>query len=172
MRLKRGLSWAFFLLLAVQSMGTYPTFALMQKRIRSEVKAQIKAGIPESELVGFTWSEIESEIRWSKPEKEFWYRGTPYDVIRWDGGRVICFPDIKERGLFAVLDQALYGEDFAKTPSRGLLAVAGQFFFASYTPSPVVALAPVFRSPVAHDWGYLEPSSTLGFRKLDRPPMS
>ncbi len=87
------------------------SFKLRQHSIRSEVKAMIKNGAPDSLRYNFFIDDIENdpEFTWIH-SKEFRYRGDMYDILSkktTEDGRVLthCIRDVKESGLFAELDR-------------------------------------------------------------------
>lgn len=93
--------------------GHFGLFKAKQYQARKEIKAIIKAGVPDSLRVDFYLDEIESDPNlfiWIH-SKEFRYKGQMYDVVseREENGRLIvsCIHDIKESGLFADLDQMI-----------------------------------------------------------------
>ncbi len=101
------------LLLGFQSAGFLLIFKVQQLLIRREMKAQIKAGIPDDQLVLLRFPKT-GEADFSRPhwligEKEFRYQGKMYDVVRrlesGDTTFYYCIPDEKESRLFANLDE-------------------------------------------------------------------
>ncbi|NVK26396.1 MAG: hypothetical protein HWE14_00060 [Flavobacteriia bacterium] len=123
-------------LMLIQCFGVYPIFRTIRHNIQSEVKASIKAGIPEEDLVSFHFQAIQGEIRWTKPSKEFSYQGEMYDVIRWEvceGDSVVyCFADVAESGLFARLNEMVNEQGYGNDEHPGVLANAIKVFFASF----------------------------------------
>ena len=79
--------------------------------MRKEIKKQIKEGVPEDELTIIKQtSENFDELVWIKPNKEFTYKGTMYDVVRktieYNGDVTYhCINDKQETTLFVNLDE-------------------------------------------------------------------
>jgi predicted nucleic acid-binding Zn ribbon protein len=93
--------------------GHFGLFKAKQYKARKEIKAMIKAGVPDSLRVNFYLDEIQSEPKlfiWIH-SKEFRYKGQMYDVVseKEENGRVVlsCIHDVKESGLFADLDNMI-----------------------------------------------------------------
>jgi len=93
--------------------GHFGLFKVKQYKARKEIKAIIKAGVPDSLRVNFYLDEIQSDSKsfvWIH-SKEFRYQGQMYDVVSEfeENGRVVlsCIHDVKESGLFADLDQMI-----------------------------------------------------------------
>ena len=107
----------FLLLLIFQSTGYYLYFKVQQHQVRYEIKQQIKAGVPESELVllkiPLSTQENRNEFR-SIHSREFRYLGKMYDIIRQEqhGGTTwfYCLCDEKETRLFTRLDEQVKKE--------------------------------------------------------------
>jgi hypothetical protein len=88
-------------------------FKWQQFKVRKEIKAAIKAGVPDSLKVQFYLDELEAnptQITWIH-SKEFRYKGEMYDIVSKQvlNGRVLlsCIHDVKESGLFAALDEMI-----------------------------------------------------------------
>lgn len=164
----------FTAILVLQCFGVYPVFRAMRTSIQKEVKAQIKAGIPEDQLLSFSFEEIRDQIEWTKPSKEFRYFGGMYDVIRWDviegDSIVVCFADLKERGLFASLDALILQQGYGDTDQPGILFNASKVFFSVYLPGPSLDLSfhrtSGLRKPIP---GITFPTSAYS-SGIDRPP--
>lgn len=100
-------------LLLIQMQGTWLVFKLQQTAIRHEVKQQIKAGVPASDLVVLriakVWEETHNARFEREHSKEFRFHGEMYDIIhsRDEGDTTvyICIHDVKESGLFADLER-------------------------------------------------------------------
>ncbi len=134
-----ALSLLFFM--PFQTAGYLFVFKLQQHEIRQEIKQQIKAGIPEGELVLFKIPKtLASKTRsfWSIPEGELHYNGKRYDVVRQEThGDTIwyyCLADEKETRLFANLDEAVK-HDMNQNPARQqkrerILQLFGPLFFS------------------------------------------
>jgi len=98
--------------------GTWIVFKLQQTAVRYEVKQQIKAGVPKSDLVTLhiakVWEETPNARFEREHSKEFRFDGEMYDIIRsMDEGDTtvyICIHDVKESGLFADLERLIEEE--------------------------------------------------------------
>jgi hypothetical protein len=107
----------FLLLLIFQSTGYYMYMKIQQQHIRYEIKQQIKAGVPEGELVLLkicrSTQENRDEFQYIHSH-EFRYLGKMYDIIRQEshGETTLfyCICDEKETLLFARLDEQVKNE--------------------------------------------------------------
>lgn len=90
-----------FLSFLAPAVTTYVYLRYQKKKVKSEVKAEIFAGIPRDKLVllKFTKPQEKIELDWEH-SKEFEYRGEMYDVveseIKGDTTYYLCFEDKKE----------------------------------------------------------------------------
>ncbi len=115
--MKIATSIVCFFLLMFQSTGYYLYFRIQQQHIRHEIRQQIKAGIPEDELVLL---KIPRSVQENRDEfqrihdHEFRYQGKMYDIIRQENhGEAtwfLCISDEKETLLFARLDEQVKKE--------------------------------------------------------------
>jgi len=145
MRRAVAISLLFFMLL--QAGGYFFVFKLQQHEIRQEIKQQIKAGVPEDELVLFKIPNTSA----GKPrslqhihEGEFRYNGVMYDVTRQEThGDTIwyyCLADEKETQLFANLDESVK-RDMNQNPARQqklerILQLFGSLFLSNHQDFP------------------------------------
>jgi hypothetical protein len=116
---------ALLLFVLLQSAGYLLVFKIQQHAIRHEIKQQIKAGVPEAELVLLKIPKTLEE----KPhptfqrihKREFHYDGKMYDIVRQeshgDTTWYYCLADEKETQLFANLDE-LVKQDMAGNPQH------------------------------------------------------
>jgi heat shock protein HspQ len=104
----------------LQAAGYLFVFKLQQHEIRQEIKQQIKAGVPEGELVLFKLAN-DARPLWIIPDREFRANGGMYDVVRkeihGDTTWYYCISDEKETQLFAHLDEAVQ-RDMNQSPAR------------------------------------------------------
>jgi len=115
---------ALFAFTLFQTAGYFFVFKLQKHDIRQEIKQQIRAGVPEDELVLFkipgTWTENSRSLQHIH-EGEFRYNGVMYDVVRQemrgDTTWYYCLADEKETRLFANLDEAVK-RDMNQNPAR------------------------------------------------------
>lgn len=82
----------------------------MQYRIQKEIGKEIAAGIKDEDLTLIVIPDKgNSEITWTKPEKEFRYKGEMYDVVKtknFPGKKhYYCINDRKEKQLIAGFDK-------------------------------------------------------------------
>ncbi len=110
--MKIASSILFLLLLLFQSTGYFLFFKIQQHQIRHEIKHQMKAGVPETELVllKIPLSTQENRNEFQRiHSKEFRYQGKMFDVVRQenqDGTTwFYCICDEKETLLFSHLDE-------------------------------------------------------------------
>jgi len=126
-----------------QATGWLFIFEIQQCEIRREIKQQIKAGVPEQDLVLLKISrnleEKSNSIFQRIHEREFRYEGNMYDIIRreahGDTTWYYCLSDEKETQLFANLDE-LVKRDMNQNPERQqqigkLFHLLGSLFFNS-----------------------------------------
>jgi len=152
MRHAVAISLLFFMLL--QAAGYLFVFKLQQHEIRQEIKRQIKAGVPENELVLFKLAN-DARVFWSIPEREFRANGVMYDVVRkeihGDTTRYYCLSDEKETQLFAHLDEAVQ-RDLNQNPAQQqklerILQSFGPLYFSHYQDFPFLDSAEEIKFP-------------------------
>ncbi|MDQ3047741.1 MAG: hypothetical protein M3R27_09355 [Bacteroidota bacterium] len=89
--------------------GYFVAFKALEFQAKKEIKAQIKNGIPENEMIRIVInSSNSSELDWIKSDKEFRYKGEMYDIVRIEiknsGTEYFCIQDKQEKILFANLE--------------------------------------------------------------------
>ena len=89
--------------------GFYFVFEIDQHYVRTEINHRIKKEMSDKELTDITTAANENnELNW-KNEKEFWYKGLMYDVVKKSTSEGIthyyCITDREETTLFANLDE-------------------------------------------------------------------
>ena len=162
--LKRIFSISIFALLVglllVQMQGTWVVFKLQQVAVRHEVKQQIRAGVPESDLVTLriakVWEKTPNARFEREHSKEFRFDGEMYDIIRsreeGDTTVYICIHDVKESGLFADLERLIEEEidQPINKKSRESMQqlIAAKYVQKSFTLSFVLSASAVVRSPM------------------------
>jgi hypothetical protein len=108
-------------------LGVIVSFHVEYNSIKKEVKARIKKGIPEEDLVCLEFSVVEyTELNWIK-SNEFQYNGQFYDVVNKNftsNGRIVlkCISDKKEKEFFANLDIQI-GNSIDKKQSNGPISI-------------------------------------------------
>ncbi len=127
------------LFMLFQAAGHFFVFKILQHEIRQEIKQQIKAGVPEAELILLKILEGTPHPAFQRVEEhEFRYDGKMYDIVRQEShGDTVwyyCLADEKETQLFADLDE-LVKRDMSQNPERQqrverLLNLFGLFFFS------------------------------------------
>ncbi|PKP02308.1 MAG: hypothetical protein CVU11_12315 [Bacteroidetes bacterium HGW-Bacteroidetes-6] len=107
------------LMLLLNSVGYFFIFETARFWVQKDVKKQIKAGVPDSELSVISISETDIlqgnlGFRWVKKNKEFVFQNQMYDVVRSDlfNGKYIfyCIHDEQETQLFANLNNMVQRE--------------------------------------------------------------
>ena len=139
--------------------GTWIVFKLQQTAIRYEVKQQMKAGVPESDLVTLriakVWEETPNARFEREHSKKFRFDGEMYDIIRsrdeGDTTVYICIHDVKESGLFADLER-LIEEEIDQPINKKSRDSMQQLIAAKYVQKPfsfsfVVSASTIVRSP-------------------------
>lgn len=106
--MKRFLILLFLFLYVYNLVGYLAVFSFLQYRIHGEVKRMLKASIPASELIHFTFhtSKLENgeySLQWIK-KNEFRYGGGMFDIVASrvsrDSTHFLCINDIQEERLF------------------------------------------------------------------------
>jgi hypothetical protein len=123
--MRSAIAIALFLSMLFQAAGHFFVFKILQHEIRHEIKQQIKAGVPEAELVLLKISkdlEVKNSAVFQRlHEREFRYDGNMYDIVRQeahgDTTWYYCLADEKETQLFANLDE-LVKQDMAGNPQH------------------------------------------------------
>jgi hypothetical protein len=95
--------------------GFFIVFKIEQSIVRKNIKRQIKAGVPNSELHSFSMSMSDYDnLEWVKAEKEFKINNSMYDVVKSskfkDSITLFCINDKQEEELFERLDQAVQNQ--------------------------------------------------------------
>ena len=147
-------------LLLIQMQGTWLVFKVQQTAIRFEVKQQMKAGVPESDLVVLciakVWEETFNDRFEREHNKEFRFDGEMYDIIRsldeGDTTVYICIHDVKESGLFADLER-LTEEEIdqpinKKSRESMQQLIAAKYVQKSFIMSFVFSASTLARSPI------------------------
>jgi hypothetical protein len=129
------------LFMLLQAAGYLLVFEIQKHAIRREIKQQIKAGVPEAELVLLKFVEGKSYPAFQRVHaREFRYQGKMYDVVRQesrgDTTWYYCIADEKETQLFANLEE-LVERDLGQNPGRQerierLLSFFSLLFFHSH----------------------------------------
>jgi hypothetical protein len=137
--MRRALSIALLFVMLFQTAGYFFVFKTQQHKIRREIKQQIKAGVPEAELVLFKILEGKPNPAFQRVEEhEFRHDGKMYDIVRQeshgDTTWYFCLADEKETRLFANLDE-LVKQDMAGNPQHRkqvdeLLRLLGVLYFS------------------------------------------
>ena len=123
--MRRAVAIALLFLMLFQAAGHLFVFKIQQHEIRQEIKRQIKAGVPEAELVllkiSRTMEDRPNRFFQRIHQLEFPYNGSMYDIVRQeshgDTTWYYCLADEKETQLFANLDE-LVKQDMAGNPQH------------------------------------------------------
>jgi hypothetical protein len=110
--MRRAISISLLLSMLLQAAGYFFVFKILQHEIRQEIEQQIKAGVPETELVLLKIFEAKPHLAFQRVEEhEFRYDGKMYDIVRQeahgDTTWYYCLADEKETQLFANLDEVV-----------------------------------------------------------------
>lgn len=127
------------LLLILQMQGPWLIFKIQQHAVRSEIKQQLKAGVPEDELVKLkiakVWEEESNDRFEREHSKEFRFDGEWYDVMRsqdlGDTTLYVCIHDVKEGKLFEQLE-ALTEAEMNQTQQQENRSMAISSFISDY----------------------------------------
>lgn len=110
--MRRFFALLFLSLYLYNFVGYLAVFAVMQYRVRCEVKRMLKGTVPQGELLTLTFHTESLEqglyaLQWIEPH-EFRYNGGMYDILRshvdGDSTSYVCINDVQEEKLFAHLD--------------------------------------------------------------------
>lgn len=127
--MKKFISFLLLCVFTFQICGFFIEFKALQFRVKKEIKQTIKKGVPESELVSFNLTQIGThpEFKWEKEHKEFWYKGSLYDIVSQHTNIVKCIDDHQETTLFKNLEIKIK-EYFSKSEKgRKALQTLGSF---------------------------------------------
>jgi hypothetical protein len=129
------------LFMLLQAAGYIFVFEIQKHEIRREIKQQIKAGVPETELVLLKILEGKPNPAFQRvDEHEFRYDGKMYDIVRQkshgDTTWYYCLADEKETQLFAHLEE-LAKRDMSQNSERQqrierLLSLFALLFFSHH----------------------------------------
>lgn len=113
------------LLFVTHGTSQFLVFKLFEMKYKREIRFMIKAGVPEDQLVPFTFSKEfinkpQSDFKWIK-SWEFRFKGQMYDIMKTvdkgDSIFYLCIHDVKESNLFANLDKQI-NNFLNKNPDR------------------------------------------------------
>lgn len=125
----QGVSLVLIIILLMNAFGFNMLFNITQNNIRKEIRARIRDGLNDSELVTFEFINNNSaEIQWIHPGKEFVYRNGMYDIVKSKqlAGKTVyyCINDIKEKRLI---------DDFSRRQeSNPKMRILAGLFITSY----------------------------------------
>jgi len=115
----------------------------MKYSIKSEMKSKIKKSLNANEYQFFNLNKIskENSFKWEKKDKEFWYNGRIYDIVKIEKSGILkCIDDIQEKKLFQNLDSYVNGF-FTKNPNgKKAMQSINSIFFAVFLPSKEIVI--------------------------------
>jgi hypothetical protein len=107
------------------------------------MKAKIKKSLNVNEYQFFNLNKIskENSFKWEKKDKEFWYNGRIYDIVKIEKSGILkCIDDIQEKKLFQNLDSYVNGF-FTKNPNgKKAMQSINSLFFAVFLPSNEIVI--------------------------------
>lgn len=115
------------ILLLFKIAGQYPIFKIRQTQIQQSIKNQIAQNIPNQFLdkITFDFQDI-TKVKWEKIDKEFWYQGNLYDVLRFEKTdkniTYYCIKDTKETKLVTDFKQEITNQTNSKTQKENILS--------------------------------------------------
>lgn len=167
-------SLAFALVILWQAAGVFPVFEFTLQSVRKETKTAIKYGVPQEEWLHFSIDSIADQIVWTKPGKEFRYKGTMYDVLHPDCANpsvLVCIADVHESGLFEHLEELVanagYGSNEKPGPIKQVLKVFGSTYVQ---PNSFSLYNIVERDWMSHLTRYQHPGSSSHLSDVFHPP--
>ena len=141
--MKKIIFYLLFSIFIYQIGGYVISFTIMKHSIKSEMKAKIKKSLNANEYQFFNLKKIskENSFKWEKKDKEFWYNGRIYDIVKIEkSGFLKCIDDIQEKKLFQNLDSYVNGY-FAKSPNgKKAMHSINSIFFAVFLPSKEIVI--------------------------------
>jgi hypothetical protein len=173
--MRKQLAAMFSLLIIWQIIGVSSWFELSRRAIRKEIKTQIKTGVPEKDLIQFSFNSTElKKLVWIK-KNEFHLNGRLYDVVNRvfhsDGTITLkCIDDLQEKELFAKLGESTavnLGNDQYPTPlyfcvKQLFSPILNNLFCGFQFPSS-------YQESTNHEYYYLSQSYSV-FLEEDSPP--
>jgi hypothetical protein len=137
----------------------------MKYSIKSEMKSKIKKSLNANEYQFFNFNKIskENSFKWEKKDKEFWYNGRIYDIVKIEKSSILkCIDDIQEKKLFQNLDSYVNGF-FTKNPNgKKAMQSINSLFFAVFLPSKEIVI------PQRYSISTTSISDKLNIRNSDR----
>jgi len=141
--MKKIIFYLLFSIFIYQIAGYTISYAIMKHSIKSKMKLKIKNGLNKKEYFMLDLNEISKDItfKWEEKEKEFWYNGRIYDIVKIEKSGVLkCINDIQEKKLFQNLDSYVNGF-FAKNPNgKKAIQSINSLFFAVFLPSKEIVI--------------------------------
>ena len=141
--MKKIIFYLLFSIFIYQIGGYVISFTIMKHSIKSEMKAKIKKSLNANEYQFFNLNKIskENSFKWEKKDKEFWYNGRIYDIVKIEKSGILkCIDDIQEKKLFQNLDSYVNGF-FAKNPNgKKAMQSINALFFAVFLPSKEIVI--------------------------------
>ena len=127
----------------INQLGCYFYYSYQQYRIRREIKQELLASLPDTELEVFVEEDVKDHLIWEEYGKEFHFNDETYDVAHIemkDGKRLLyCNNDKKEKKLLEKLVELVKSGSDARKHSRGKNVV--KFQLTDFEP-PVNELPP------------------------------
>jgi hypothetical protein len=141
--MKKIIFYLLFSIFIYQIGGYFISFSIMKYSIKSEMKIKIKKSLNANEYQFFNLNIISKEksFKWEESDKEFWYNGRIYDVVKIEKSGILkCIDDIQEKKLFQNLDSYVNGY-FAKSPNgKKAIHSINSIFFAVFLPSKEIVI--------------------------------
>jgi len=82
--MKKIIFYLLFSIFIYQIGGYVISFSIMKYSIKSEMKSKIKKSLNANEYQFFNLNKIskENSFKWEEKNKEFWYKGRIYDIVK------------------------------------------------------------------------------------------
>ncbi len=141
--MKKIIFYLLFSIFIYQIGGYFIGFSIMKYSIKSEMKIKIKKSLNANEYQFFNFIIISKEksFKWEESDKEFWYNGRIYDIVKIEKSGILkCIDDIQEKKLFQNLES--YVNDFFEKNSNGKksMQTINSLFFALFLPSKEIVI--------------------------------
>ena len=136
--MKKLTAISFLLVIFINQLGSYFYYSYQQYRIRREIKQELLANLPDTELEVFVEEDCKNQIVWEEYGEEFHFNDEMYDVahvIMKDGKRLLyCINDKKEKKLLDRLVKLIESGSDARKQRSGKNVV--KFQLTDFEPPP------------------------------------
>ena len=159
--------------------GYFPVFKLAQWQIRHKIEALIEQSFSNDnlQLISIS-SENQHELIWERTNKEFWYKGQLYDIVRLEKNdgftHYYCIEDTAETHLayqfIETIKKQTDDSDSESTPLSNFVKKELKIYFSPQysTDSPIVLVKNFNKNKVLIP--YLNLYASTFYNRIDAPP--